>query len=86
VNVETTLRADVALFSESQSRVLLSARPEKADALVALLKEKGVVCSVLGKVEGSDLVVRVNGRDGIAAPVEELWKVWKEAIPCLLKS
>jgi len=28
----------------------------------------------------------VNGRDGIAAPVEELWKVWKEAIPCLLKS
>jgi phosphoribosylformylglycinamidine synthase len=86
VNVETSLRADVALFSESQSRILLSAKPEKADALVALLAEKGVAHAVLGKVEGSDLVVRVNGRDGIAAPVAELQKVWKEAIPCLLKN
>jgi len=86
VNVETSLRPDVALFSESQSRILLSARPEKADALVVLLRERGVVCSVLGRVGGTDLVVKVNGRDGIAAPVEELRKVWKEAIPCLLKN
>jgi len=86
VNVETPLRPDVALFSESQSRILLSARPEKADALLGLLAERGVVHAVLGKVEGPDLVVRVNGKDGIAAPVEELRKVWKEAIPCLLKN
>ena len=45
VNVATELRADLALFSESQSRILLSATPEKADELEAFVREQGVpVC------------------------------------------
>jgi phosphoribosylformylglycinamidine synthase subunit PurL len=85
VNVETALRADHALFSESQSRILLSAKPEQAGALKALLAERGITHAELGTVGGSSLTINVNGKAGIASPVEQLEKVWKDAIPCLMK-
>ncbi len=85
VNVETALRADHALFSESQSRILLSAKPEQAAALKSLLAERGVASVELGTVGGSSLTINVNGKAGIASPVEQLEKVWKDAIPCLMK-
>ncbi len=85
VNVETALRADHALFSESQSRILLSAKPEQAAALKASLAERGIGCAELGTVGGSSLTINVNGKAGIASPVEQLEKVWKDAIPCLMK-
>jgi len=79
------LRPDHLLFSESQSRVLLSSKPEKAVALQAWLSEQGVVNAVIGEVKGSGLSINVNGKSGINAPVKQLEKVWKDAIPCLMK-
>ncbi|WP_281884601.1 phosphoribosylformylglycinamidine synthase subunit PurL [Paenibacillus sp. YYML68] len=84
VNVETALRPDFALFSESQSRILLSASPEKAGELEALLRAKGVPVQVLGTVGGDKLQVSVNGSSVIDASVTQLEKVWKDAIPCLM--
>lgn len=85
VEVKSELRADVALFSESQSRILLSAKPDQAAALQALLAEQGVAHAVIGTVGGSSLTVSVGGKTGISAPVGELEKAWKDAIPCLMK-
>ncbi|MBB3111929.1 phosphoribosylformylglycinamidine synthase [Paenibacillus phyllosphaerae] len=85
VNVATSLRADAALFSESQSRILLSAKPENAAALTAYLTEQGVTNAEIGVVRGDALTININGRPGIAAPVEQLEQVWKDAIPCLMK-
>ncbi|GBG10168.1 phosphoribosylformylglycinamidine synthase II [Paenibacillus sp. MY03] len=85
VSLTSDLRPDHLLFSESQSRILLSAKPEQADALTALLSEQGVQFAVIGKVSGSSLTINVNGKSGIAAPVQQLEKVWKDAIPCLMK-
>ncbi|MBD2872715.1 phosphoribosylformylglycinamidine synthase subunit PurL [Paenibacillus arenilitoris] len=85
VALESDLRADHLLFSESQSRILLSAKPEQADALTALLGEQGVTHAVIGKVTGSSLTINVNGKSGVNAPVQHLEKVWKDAIPCLMK-
>jgi phosphoribosylformylglycinamidine synthase len=84
VNVDTALRADHALFSESQSRILLSAKPEQVDALLALLDGKGVANKKIGIVRGSSLTINVNGKTGIESPIEQLEKVWKDAIPCLM--
>ena len=42
VNVTTELRPDHALFSESQSRIVLSASPDKTAELEALLSQHGV--------------------------------------------
>jgi phosphoribosylformylglycinamidine synthase len=85
VEVDTALRPDVALFSESQSRIVLSARPEQAEELQRLMAERSVPCRVIGKVGGSELSIRINGKEGIRSDVAKLEKVWKEAIPCLMK-
>ncbi|MHA6482733.1 phosphoribosylformylglycinamidine synthase subunit PurL [Paenibacillus sp. strain BS8-2] len=85
VSLNSDLRPDHLLFSESQSRILLSAKSEQAAALTALLSEQGVKHEVIGTVKGSSLTINVNGNSGIAAPVQQLEKVWKDAIPCLMK-
>jgi phosphoribosylformylglycinamidine synthase II len=84
VTLETELRTDFALFSESQSRILLSAAPDKADALQHWVASQGVPYQVLGTVTGAELSVKVNSKQGIQSPISELEKVWKDAIPCLM--
>jgi len=87
-NVDWTipgLRADVALFSESQSRILLTCRPEQADALQMHLVEAGVPMTRLGTVGGGKLNVKVNGVTVLDVDVDRLETTWKDAIPCLMK-
>lgn len=84
VNVTTDLRADVMLFSESQSRILLSAAPDKAEMLAVYLREAGIPVFVLGKVEGSDLTIEVNGQLGLKQSVGSLKQTWEDVIPCLM--
>ncbi|WP_068778256.1 phosphoribosylformylglycinamidine synthase subunit PurL [Paenibacillus sp. GM2] len=79
------LRADIALFSESQSRILISASPNQADELVKLIAQHGVPVQVIGRVEGGDLVVHANDAAVVNRPVQELKQVWEDVIPCLMK-
>jgi phosphoribosylformylglycinamidine synthase len=84
VNVTTDLRPDVALFSESQSRILLSAAPDKAEALESYLRGLDIPVFVLGKVEGSDLTIEVNGQPGLKESVASMKQTWEDVIPCLM--
>ncbi|RKP48740.1 phosphoribosylformylglycinamidine synthase subunit PurL [Cohnella endophytica] len=81
VTFETNLRPDLALFSESQSRILLSAKPELADKLAVAITLAGVPLQRLGTVGGDRLKINIGGHDAIDASVEQLRKAWKEAIP-----
>ncbi|MFC5404603.1 phosphoribosylformylglycinamidine synthase subunit PurL [Cohnella soli] len=81
VTFETNLRPDLALFSESQSRILLTATPENADKLASAIKAAGVPLQRLGTVGGEKLIVRLGGHEAISAEIAELRKAWKEAIP-----
>ncbi|RKN84058.1 phosphoribosylformylglycinamidine synthase subunit PurL [Paenibacillus ginsengarvi] len=85
VNISTELRPDFALFSESQSRILLSASPEQAAELEAWLSQNGVPAVNIGTVQGQTLTIQVNAKPAIQSPVTQLEKVWKDAIPCLMK-
>ncbi|MCK8489148.1 phosphoribosylformylglycinamidine synthase subunit PurL [Paenibacillus sp. MBLB2552] len=85
VDVASELRSDFALFSESQSRILLSASPEKAEALEKRLAERGVPAARIGVVEGLELNVAVNGTGVLNKPVEQLKRVWEDVIPCLMQ-
>ena len=85
VEIATELRTDFALFSESQSRVILSASPDKADRLEQAVRAAGVPVARIGTVRGNDLTIGVNGRQAVNAPVKQLAQVWKDAIPCLMK-
>ncbi|NMO97418.1 phosphoribosylformylglycinamidine synthase subunit PurL [Paenibacillus lemnae] len=85
VQLDTELRNDVALFSESQSRIVLSVSPEHTSNLEQLLKEAGVPFAAIGRVGGSELNIRINGASAVQEPVEVLKAVWEDAIPCRMK-
>ncbi|MBT2684502.1 phosphoribosylformylglycinamidine synthase subunit PurL [Bacillus sp. ISL-37] len=69
-----------ALFSESQSRFILSVKPENQIEFESLTD-----AVLVGKVvETPVLKVDVNGESVINQDAEGLKKAWKGAIPCLL--
>lgn len=85
VSMTTELRNDHALFSESQSRILLTATKDNADALVDLMKKTQVPVQVIGQVTGSNLTVELNGTSAVNESVAVLKQVWEDVIPCLMK-
>jgi phosphoribosylformylglycinamidine synthase len=64
-------RLDALLFGESQSRALITTRPENASALAALLELRGVPARRIGTVGGHQLVVQIGG----TTPREFTWDV-----------
>ncbi len=84
VTISTALRNDIALFSESQSRVIISVKPERADQVSEWFAVKGVPHQTIGQVKGRHLTIRVNDTAVIQTAVEQLEKIWKDAIPCYM--
>ncbi|GGH09860.1 phosphoribosylformylglycinamidine synthase subunit PurL [Paenibacillus segetis] len=82
---ESNLRSDIALFSETQSRILLSASPDKAAELEQFIASRGVPVKNIGKVEGQNLEITLGGNSVLSRPVEGLKQVWEDVIPCLMK-
>ncbi|MBX6377032.1 MAG: phosphoribosylformylglycinamidine synthase II, partial [Clostridia bacterium] len=75
-------RADVVLFGEGPSRVLVSTAPEASERLEAAAARWAVPCRLLGEVGGDRLRVSVDGRLWIDVSLKELEKAWREALPC----
>ncbi|WP_397540135.1 phosphoribosylformylglycinamidine synthase subunit PurL [Rummeliibacillus pycnus] len=83
---EVTLKgsAVTALFSESQSRFLVSVKKENADAFEAIVEDAAKIGNVLTNPQ---LVIRdENSEILIEGSVSEFQDAWKGAIPCLVKS
>ncbi|UOY91599.1 phosphoribosylformylglycinamidine synthase subunit PurL [Ectobacillus sp. JY-23] len=73
--------ATVALFAETQSRFVVSVKPENRAAF-----EQAVEAQYIGTVtETGKLIIR-GTEELIHADVQELKTAWKGAIPCLLNS
>jgi len=71
-----------ALFSESQSRFIVSVKKENKEQF-----EQLVEATLIGEVtnDGQLQIKHESGEELIKASVEELTRAWKGAIPCLLK-
>ncbi|WP_461368849.1 AIR synthase-related protein, partial [Candidatus Darwinibacter acetoxidans] len=68
------------LFSESQSRFLLTVKPEHQAEFEGL-----VDAQLIGRVTSEPvLVVEQEGSAAFHVEVEELRRAWKGALPCLL--
>ncbi|WP_124728614.1 phosphoribosylformylglycinamidine synthase subunit PurL [Staphylospora marina] len=87
VSLETDLTPLIHLFSESQSRILLTAAPERAEELEKIAGKHGVPVFRIGHVtKEKSLRIRVNGEPVIHRSVDELTRLWEEAIPCAMKA
>lgn len=83
LDVTLTGSATTALFSETQSRFVVTVKEENAAAFVEIVKDAmkiGVVTN--------DALVKIDGENGVLVEgtVEEFRSNWKGAIPCLLNS
>ncbi|MFI8576370.1 phosphoribosylformylglycinamidine synthase subunit PurL [Rossellomorea aquimaris] len=84
-NVQVSGENNVAdLFSETQSRFVVSVKPENKDEFEKLVPDAKIVGNVAD--HGAINVSSENGEVILHASVEELESAWKGAIPCLLKS
>lgn len=80
-NVQLTGNPTSALFSESQTRFLISVKKENKEKFESL-----VDASLIGEVtEDGTLQISCEKEQVIGLKVAELRKAWKGAIPCLLK-
>ncbi|WP_342599114.1 phosphoribosylformylglycinamidine synthase subunit PurL [Psychrobacillus sp. FSL H8-0483] len=86
LGVEVTINgsATTALFSESQSRFLITVKPENAAKFEEIVKD----AVKIGAVTDANKVVITNedGTEWISGSVDEFRSAWKGAIPCLLTS
>lgn len=81
IDLEESPRTEEVLFSESQSRIILSLRGEDLPRLRMLAEKFSLPLEVLGHVSGEKLVIS----DKIELEVDELKKIWENALENILK-
>ena len=83
-------RKDAVLFGESQSRVVLSAKPAHQQAVLDRARELGVPASVIGSVGGGRLVVSLGDEQSETKMIDlataDLYDRWALSIERTLKN
>ena len=74
------IRKDAVLFGESQSRVVLSAKPSHRQAILDQAKGLGVPAEVIGSVTGTRLTISLGDTTVVDAPVTTLHDRWSWSI------
>jgi phosphoribosylformylglycinamidine synthase len=81
VSIESADRADAALLGETQSRALLTAALDQADALLAHFATAGVPARIIGRTGGDQLVCNLNGESlRVTWLVRDLHRAWDGAL------
>jgi len=77
-------RADVILFGEGPSRIVLSVKQDYLERVQRYIRRKGLPSTVIGLVGGDQLKIWGPQANPIELTVETLTRVWQEVIPgCL---
>ncbi|QBP40104.1 phosphoribosylformylglycinamidine synthase subunit PurL [Paenisporosarcina antarctica] len=84
VDVTITGSAITALFSESQSRFIVTVKEAHAVAFEEIVKDAVKIGTVTS--DKSVIIRNGNGEEWVSGSVEEFKAAWKGAIPCLLNS
>jgi len=77
--------AATVLFNESQSRIIISVRPENVEKTMSFLSERGVPSKKLGKIGGDQLRIQVNDQK-FEWPIADLYDDWWNSIRRLVES
>jgi len=73
-------RKDALLFGESQSRIIVSIRPDRLSGLQRITYSLQVPTTVIGQVGGERLTIALKGQKVIDIPIQDLKQVWRGAI------
>lgn len=81
LHLQDQLRSDALLFGESQSRIVVTATPENAEALISIAQDKKVPVTEIGTTGGEYLTIFHNKEKLIDLSVHESFLAWKKSIP-----
>ena len=85
VNLEGELSAAALLFSESPSRIMLSAVDSSVAQILDIARESSVAATVIGRTKGEQLKITVNGESLIDRPVADVESAWRSVLPNTLE-
>src|SRR5438270_1348318 len=77
--------AATTLFNESQSRIIISVRPENVEKTISILSERSVPSKKLGKIGGDQLRIQMNDQK-FEWPIADLYDDWWNSIRRLVES
>ncbi|MEE9145033.1 MAG: phosphoribosylformylglycinamidine synthase subunit PurL [Candidatus Binatia bacterium] len=77
IELHETMRGDVLLFCESQSRIVVTIKEKNLSRFQEIASKEGAPVQVIGEVGGS----RLNIQPLIQVPVEELRSIWSNGLP-----
>jgi phosphoribosylformylglycinamidine (FGAM) synthase-like enzyme len=80
ISQNETLNTAAALFGESSSRVIVSARPEHVGAILDRAAAGNVPARVIGRTGGDALRIAIDGQLAIEIAVDEAERAWTSAI------
>ncbi len=86
VSVRTDLRPDVFLFSETQSRVVISCRPENTSSLMDSVYARNLPAQVIGKVTSGTARLSINETTIVDCAIADLVKPWAETLPEMMSA
>ena len=78
------LAAEIALFGEQTTRVVISCDPKDSRRIQQMAVKYGLAADLLGQTISGALRVQLDGNVAIAAPVSELKQIWESALPRML--
>jgi phosphoribosylformylglycinamidine synthase len=83
------LRRDALLFGESQSRVVLSVKPDQAEQVLETARGMGVQATKLGEVGGDRLIINLTEREvfpgtGIDLDLDVVFDHWAHSLERVL--
>jgi phosphoribosylformylglycinamidine synthase II len=81
IEAHEAVRGDAFLFSESQSRIVVSAKEENVERLKEVAARHHVPVQVIGLVDGTRFTIRPL----IQLPIEEIRAIWASALEAQLK-
>ena len=86
LHLKDQIRSDSLLFGESQSRIIVTAKPGDMDSLKNLAQVHEVPIEKIGNTGGNEITIYHNGKKIIDLPVQKSYRVWKRAIPDQFKT
>ena len=73
-------RADIALFSESNTRWACEVAPENAAAFEEMFRSRGITVRKVGTTGGSSLTIAYNNRPLASMPCDDMYDAWHAPI------
>jgi phosphoribosylformylglycinamidine synthase subunit PurL len=86
VDIQSELTPITLLFSESPSRIVVSVNSGNLTELERIAAQNSAPISILGRVGGEALQIKLNGEEIVEAEVSELEAVWRTGLSRKLKA